>query len=322
MKIVFFSFLTFLVLPSVFAQDMRPEQARVTEEIQRQRERQVVRNERNGIDRQGMIAGRDNAATRIPLYKNKGKELKELRKSFERTRHLLIVPDSYYENYKVSLKDKRIELARLQPDKGCYGDLLVSVEEVERCADVPPIPGGGSLYSFRSKLNYPKSAYIVRTEDDVMLVNKKPSLNFSNGGIWWNLHFVNDSFAVENSSVRGIISEIGEVNLERLELSAKEFDFLNKFKIKTSEAETRQQNQNLRKGIRADNFIYSNSAPVKLNSTYVLRSIDYSSEKKARSGKADKSADMLIALKVVGLENDGSVIILWKELKKDKLKKN
>lgn len=296
-----------------------PEWLRKVEE-KRERDRPL-----NGIGRNGMMINREINARRVPVYKGAVNETEELMKAFERTRSMLVVPPSYFEKYKSLLKDGKVELARLQPDKNCYISIVVSVEDLEKCYDVVPVPGGGSFYSFRDKSNFPIEKTFIRTSNgDITKPDKRiltfPRMGVGAGGNWWNIHFINNNFDVANDTVQGIIAEIGDVGLENLKLKSKEFEFLNDFEPSETLEEVRGRNETLKKGIKFNNFTYSNSTSMKLNSTYVLRSVDYHSNLRTKM-TGNKQADITVALKVVGRENDGSIIILWKELKSGRLAK-
>lgn len=310
---------------------------RADEIVERERQQQLreqrhldARNKLNGYDREGFISERDKSPMPPSLYKGRNKEVGNLNKTFEKTRYMLDVPKTYYEKYKELLDDKKTHLTRLQPDKNCYGKYQVSVEQLERCSNVIPIPGGGALYSFRSALKFPKQSLVmVLIEDEMILTTSKPTQGFEQVD-WWNIRFINDKFIVQNSNMRGIISEIGDVDLKSIDLTSKELEFLNNFKQKDTLPEIKEQSDALKNGISFNNFVYSNTSPVKVNSTYVLRSIDYGSiigqtmflkqyppakQLKMKKSFVDERADLTIAFKVVGREDDGSVIILWKELK-------
>ena len=60
-------------------------------------------------------------------------------------------------------------------------------------------------------------------------------------------------------------------------------------------------------GIRKNGFAYTYESGVRVNYTYVIRSIEY--------GMLNGS-DVLVAFRVVRKEIDGSVVILWKILKR------
>jgi hypothetical protein len=337
MKLVKIFILSLFIISN--AQNVSSQFVQSAEEIaekERQRaQRQLdTRNKLNGYDNKGFIANRDKDKEPQPpsLYNGKEKERNDLKRTFNKTKNMVVVPETYNEKYKDFLKDDKVNLARLQPDKNCYGSYVVSIEELERCSDVIPVDSGGSLYSFKFSRNYTLKANAMHIEDGIRFIRTNPDLNIYKEVDWWNIHFINDKFVVQNSSKRGIISEIGDVDLNSIDQASKELEFLDNFKQKDTLAEVKEQSDALRNGISFNNFTYFNSSPVKLNSTYVLRSIDYSSiraereflklfppEKQMQAKKAykrvDKRADLTIVLKVVGLEEDGSVIILWKELK-------
>lgn len=269
-------------------------------------------------DKNGMIANRRDPVNPPLVSKNREKENKELRKAFERTRKMIEVPS----NYKAFVVGGgKLNLVRLQPDRRCYGKGVVSAEELERCADVVPIPGGGSLYSFSAKRHYPLMPNIVFLEEGGHLVNSSPKLDFGIGGDWWDIHFIDNKFGVGSDWVQGIMSEIGDVDLNEINLNSPSLKFLINYEPEQNVREVRAQNEVLRDGIKDGDFVYSNSAPVKVGSTYVLRSILYPFKPKfAVRGKwKSEGMDMMLAFKVVGAESDGSVILLWKEIKKEKL---
>lgn len=306
--------LCILFIHNVFGQTTQnsDEQERLLR--QREKREQEIRNKNGGYDKDGFIANRNKKPQPPPLYKGKASETNNLNKTFERTKHLIVVPQSYFKEYKFQLKDKNVNLARLQPDKNCYGKYTVTAEELERCSEIVPISGGGSLYSFRYGLNYALQTVLVYSEENIVLLNSRPDTGFDKEVNWWNIRFVNDKFVVQNNYVRGIISEIGDVDLTEINLASKELEFLDNFKQKKTLEEIKEQSDALKKTISFNNFIYSYSAPVKLKSTYVLRSTDYTSIEVAKllpsSKFVDRRADMTIVFKVVGQEDDGSVIIL------------
>jgi hypothetical protein len=60
-------------------------------------------------------------------------------------------------------------------------------------------------------------------------------------------------------------------------------------------------------GTELDGVQAKRTLPVKLNSTYLMRSMTF------------READVLVAFKVVRIDSDGSVTLLWKLLKKYKV---
>ena len=312
----------FFAFQTISAQVQQDPSHPLPDYVRRNEERRGQFNEINGIGSNGMILKRDSKVVsrpRRPVYEGEESETLILMETFERTKGMLEIPNTYYEQYKNLLVNKKVGMARLQPERDCFTNFTVTVEELERCADVVPIPGGGSFYSFRSVLNYPSEATVTRIVNKSAVESKIPLIYTDNVFDWWNIHLQNEKFDVSNKSIHGIISDIGDVPFENLDLKSTEFEFLNDYKPKRNEAEVKQQKEVLKKGVKFNNFTYSNTIPVKLNSTYVLRSIDYRS-KLDPNLKFDKDADMRIVFKVIGRENDGSVIIIWKKLKTTWLK--
>src|SRR5205814_78240 len=80
-------------------------------------------------------------------------------------------------------------------------------------------------------------------------------------------------------------------------------EFLNNLTPPSDSADLAGLVKKLDEGIRVGTFIYRSSLPVSLDTTCVLRSVLY------------KKADILVAFRVVRQDTDGSLHILWKQLK-------
>lgn len=251
-------------------------------------------NQKDALDRMNSEQRRVGRNERI-IYRNDPAKTEEEREILEDTKQKLAVPSDYYNKFAEFLKSKKYGIARLFLDKGCGQGLVTNIQELERCADVPQIKGGGSLFSFRfgkisDFLSLKSISYILEQSD---------------------IHFVENKFVVGNETTQDLISNIGELNLENLDLKSDAFKFLIDFKPRRTKSEFSAQKSELDAGINENGFLYSTSAPVKLNNTYALRTIAY--YKKRHDYRWNK--DLLIAFKVVGQEQDGSIIILWKKLK-------
>ena len=305
----------FLTLQTTYAQVREDPSNPLPDYVRRNAENRDKINEINGIGKDGMIIEKKVE----PVAPKKDSERQIFKESFERTKGMLEVPQRYYDEYKNLLTGKKIRIARLQPERNCSIRLTaaVTVEEIERCADVVPILGGGSLNSFRSVLNYSAGTTVSRIADESELTEKIPLSSRGKEFVLWDIHFRDGNFDVPDKTIQGIVADVGSVALENLNLKSAEFEFLNDYKPKTDQAEIKQQSREFRKGVRFNNFTYLNSVPANLNSTYVLRLIDYRLKLDPEL-KFNKDADLMIAFEVVGRENDGSVIIIWKELKTKK----
>jgi hypothetical protein len=219
----------------------------------------------------------------------------EKRKALEEINSLLSPPAEYRIKHSEFLKDKDTGLVRVFPDRGCDKGVVVTVQNLERCGQTVPIKGAGSLFSFRlNKLPY----YL-----DLSSIHRFVQLS--------DIHFTDGKFVVGTKSILDIIGHIGDVDLEDVTLKSDSLKFLKSFKPGNNTAKVALQNQDLAKGITENGFLYSTSAAIALNRTYVFRSIAF------RYGEYGSfwNTDVITAFKVVGQENDGSVILLWKELK-------
>lgn len=242
----------------------------------------------------------EKSAARItPAQRNEAVKLSkaaeaEKRATLEEINKILAVPAEYYGKYAEFLKTKNTGISRIFPDLNCDKGLVVDVRELERCGGTAKIKGAGSLYSIRLN-NMP---------DDLSL----QSVLFYIGQS--DIHFIGGKFIVGNKMTQDIIGDVGNIELSDVTLESDSVEFLKTFKPSGSLSKIDSQNQITANGISANGYSYSLSAPIKLNDTYVLRSIAYYS-----GYRTFWNTDLLAAFKVVGQEKDGSIVIIWKKLK-------
>jgi hypothetical protein len=102
----------------------------------------------------------------------------------------------------------------------------------------------------------------------------------------------------------GFLVNLGKVPLDKVTLEHEGVKFLASYVPPSAEPEARAEFQRARSGINKAGFGYKSTLPVLTNNTYVLRSINY------------RRSDVLVALRVVRMEGDASVMLLWKLLKR------
>jgi hypothetical protein len=102
----------------------------------------------------------------------------------------------------------------------------------------------------------------------------------------------------------GYLCMLGDVPLENVTLSHAGAQFLLNYAAPSIEDEARSAYQRAAMGFQVGDFIYNKRVPVQINKTYLLRSISYGDE------------DSLVTFRVVRKDTDGSVILLWKMLKR------
>jgi hypothetical protein len=102
----------------------------------------------------------------------------------------------------------------------------------------------------------------------------------------------------------GMLTDLGDIPLESVGAETPAVAFFGAYQPPQQEQIARKEAMRISQGAELDGLPVKRSVPLKLNSTYLLRSINYS------------SSDVLVALKVVRIDSDGSATILWKLLKK------
>jgi hypothetical protein len=102
----------------------------------------------------------------------------------------------------------------------------------------------------------------------------------------------------------GMLHDLGDIPLETLGSETPAVALFAAYRAAREEQVARSEYKRLAQGAELEGLPVKSRLPLKLNSTYLLRSINY------------LSSDVLVALKVVRIDSDGSAVILWKLLKK------
>ena len=101
----------------------------------------------------------------------------------------------------------------------------------------------------------------------------------------------------------GLLCKAGDLALDEITLDQPYVRFLAEYVPPTAEPEVRAEAMKFGRGTAVEGITYQRSQPVEVNTTYLLRSINYS------------ESDVLVAFRVVRKDSDGSVILAWKMLK-------
>jgi hypothetical protein len=102
----------------------------------------------------------------------------------------------------------------------------------------------------------------------------------------------------------GFLTRLGKVAIEEVTLGHPAALFLSTFAAPTTEPGARDQQKRASAGFDVNGFTYQNRVKFKMKNSYLLRSIGYS------------VSDLLVAFRIVSQDDDGSVVIVWKILKK------
>lgn len=187
------------------------------------------------------------------------------------------------------------------PDTGLFkiialGGPTVSVSGTQSGGVFVPIRGGGSFYSF-SKHRHDADEWaqlrLFRGQLQSGRTLQEKLVPF--GERMTTVRFTPDGLTAFVS--------LGDVPLENVGLQTSGVGFLSSLTPPTEFAELEELTRRLAAGVKDGPFSYVSSLPVNPDATFALRSVLY------------KQADLLIAFRVVRQDDDGSLHILWKQLK-------
>ena len=195
--------------------------------------------------------------------------------------------------YAQFLAQPKTGMFRLLPDLGCEENSLV-LKADEACLNAIP---NSSLYSFREE------EYASPILADIRLKNG---------------FFVSDGVLSQ-----GILTNLGDVALEKLSLGSEGLDFLRSYQPQELSREAHRQHLQMVSGVRTGKYEYRKIHSAIENSTYALRVIAYKGSiyRSFRGYRydllgGDKRIDLTIAFRVIRKESDNSLTLLWKELER------
>jgi hypothetical protein len=139
--------------------------------------------------------------------------------------------------------------------------------------------GGGAYYSFTKQNNEYGSGSDIGLEQGTLSVG-----------------FAGADF--------GLLTSLGNVAIEGITEESGGVGYLAGFSAPSAESDAREQQLRAGSGFEVDGFTYRRNLPALLSSTYALRSIIYS------------VSDVLVVFKVTRQDTDGSLVFVWKILKR------
>lgn len=156
---------------------------------------------------------------------------------------------------------------------------LFDGEAYKKVQNTITLKGGGTFYSF-VRLTHDYGA-----GSDISLDHNQLSVGFAGFDF-------------------GMLLKIDDVSLQELSSDYPYVVPLVKYEPPTAESAVRNEQRRFSNGTNLEGLAVKSSAPLEINATYLLRSISYS------------RSDVLVGLKVIRKDSDGSVIIAWRLLKK------
>lgn len=152
--------------------------------------------------------------------------------------------------------------------------------------------------------------------------------NYIHSG-WADIGYKQNWFFSLGYITQSLFVELGDVSVDDLTLQSKGIKFLTDFVPADNAESADQQRIALEKGIRNDDFIYSNAAKVVSNQTYALRSVAYQSKVvttfdlgknkiKIDLLNGDEREDVIVVFRVNGIDEKGNARIVWREMQSKK----
>ena len=138
--------------------------------------------------------------------------------------------------------------------------------------------GGGAYYSFK------RLTHEYGSGSDLLLQQGKLSVGFAGADF-------------------GFLTSLGDVAIESLTLDSPGVQYLASFVTPLKESDARQQQQLASAGFSIGSYFYQNRMTGQTQTTYALRSICYG------------GSDLLVVFRIIRTDTDGSIIVLWKQLK-------
>ena len=217
----------------------------------------------------------------------------------KRIKALMTPEPADIEKYREFLKEDDTGIFRLYPDFDCEAKGVVNV--AGNCANQVH---RGSRYNFRD------SDYFS-------------DLRYNNGKLSGSGFFSHE-----------MLTELGDVPLENLDLNSPGVEFLNAYSPATDFPAANRQFREIVSGIKAGNLNFSRSVTPLVGLTYAMRIVAFDNKNSIqnrlfrrtrepllwtfRTVQADKRHDVIVAFRIVRMEADGNITIVWKQLSRKK----
>lgn len=210
--------------------------------------------------------------------------------------------------YSASIKAQSPDRAQMQQEIASLRERLTEIEK----QFIPPAPEDRA--AFADFLQQPGTGImrlLPREKYDAVLAMRGGGAYYSFTRLT-NEYGYGSDIGLEQGSLSvgfagadfGILTVLGDVTLDEVKPELPAVEYLSSYNPPTKRSEVDAFWKQVSTGYTINDVAYKNRVPARVDTTYVLRSISY-----------DRS-DVLVAFRVVRRDADGSLIIVWKMLKK------
>ena len=195
--------------------------------------------------------------------------------------------------YASFLAQPKTGLIKLFPDAGCEKNAYL-LRADKKCLEWIP---NSAFYSFREREHTTEYLADIRLEKDFLISDGVLS--------------------------HGILVALGDVQLENVTFDSTGMNFLVNYQPEQKNKDAYKQFNQITKGVTSGNFLYKNTLPVDVGTTYALRVIAYRGRFlhifrgfRFNLLDGDERTDLTLVFRVIGKSADGSINLLWKELQR------
>lgn len=198
------------------------------------------------------------------------------------------------EKYEAFLRQPETGLCKILNLK----ETKVGVNDVRSQSAYPQLIGGGTFYSFAKRLHNADEWAQIHLRNG----HFQPPYKEMKRTTIVNSGESQQSFVYTSGYDLVLFTELGKISLDEINLQHPALKFLSSFQPPAQYQEFMAQLKLNEAGILAGNINYKNTVPARLNSTYLMRSINY------------KRADEIIAFQVIHEDSEGNLHLLWKQI--------
>jgi hypothetical protein len=207
---------------------------------------------------------------------------------------LLAVEDSELKLHETFLKQPKTGVCRLLN----FAPEIINAKELQVQPVFPPLRGAGTYYSFVKQSHAADEWAQLRIYKGAFLpaysVFKRGAENPRS-----NVHV----FKITSGYALTVFTPLGDLPLEKVTDEHPAIALLNQYTPPTQMAEFARETEKFLQGIQVSGATFSSGVVAQVNQTYAMRSVLY------------KKADVVTVFRVVKEAPDGSVHLLWKEMK-------
>ena len=190
--------------------------------------------------------------------------------------------------YRQFLNLSKTGIVKILPNPKC--DLRIVNANDFKCAQALPIVGMGSVYSFSEE------SHITPSRADIFFIDNNLIVGF-------------------RGNLLGLIVDLGDLDINSINLNTEEIQFLTRFLPVRRFSEIPKQQKQLTEDFETNGKIYTTKALASLNRTFAMRSVNYYRVRYFRW--VNYYDDITLVFRIIDIDSEGAVTLIWKELNKD-----